>query len=58
MYKGHIDKAKQEQDQGGEMGLAVVQGTGGEKMEKTVLEQQFKNVKKNKKDSRTQTTVW
>ena len=39
-YKGHMDKTKGE----GEMGLAGVGWRGGEKMQTTVIEQQFKNI--------------
>ena len=40
MYKGPMDKAKGGQDKGWEVGMAVVEESGGEKMETTVREQQ------------------
>ena len=40
MYKGHMDKAKGGQDQEWEVGMPGVGGSGGGKMETTVLEQQ------------------
>ena len=49
MYKGHIDKTKWGQDQGWEVGMAGVKGSGGGKMETTILEQQWKNVGKKSK---------
>ena len=39
-YKGHMDKTKGEWNQGWEVGMAGVGGSGGEKMETTTLEQQ------------------
>ena len=39
-YKGHIDKTKGRWDQGREMGMVGVVGSGGENMKTTVLEQQ------------------
>ena len=39
-YKGHMDKTKEGQDQGWGVEMAGVEGSGGEKMETTVLEQQ------------------
>ena len=39
-YKGHMDKTKGGWDPGGAVGMAGVEGRGGEKMETTVLEQQ------------------
>ena len=46
MYKGPMDKAKWEKDWGLEVGMAGVRGTGGGKMETTVLEQQYKKTPK------------
>ena len=46
-YKGHMDKTKMGGDQGRDMGMAGVGGSGGEKMQTTVLEQQFKKIKRN-----------
>ena len=46
MQKGHTDKAKGGQDQGWEVGMGGAEESGGGKMGKTVLEEQFK-----KKDS-------
>ena len=40
VYKGHMDKTKGGQDKGWEVGMAGVEGSGGEQMETTVLEQQ------------------
>ena len=40
MYKGPMNKTKGGQDQGWEVGMAGEQGSGGGKMETTVLEQQ------------------
>ena len=39
MYKVHMDKAKGGYDQGWEVGMAGVGGSGGGEMEITVLEQ-------------------
>ena len=39
-YKGHMDKTKRVWKQGREVGMARVRGSGGEKMQTTVLEQQ------------------
>ena len=39
-YKGYMDTTKGGWDQGWEVGMAGVEGRGGEKMETTVLEQQ------------------
>ena len=39
MCKGHMDKTKGEWDQGWEVGMAGVGGSGGRKMQTTVLEQ-------------------
>ena len=39
-YKGHIDKTKEGWKQGREVGLAGMRGSGGEKMQTTVIEQQ------------------
>ena len=41
MYKGQMDKTKEGQDQGWEVGMARVRRSGGGKMETTVLEQKF-----------------
>ena len=41
MYKGHMDKTKGVQDQEWEVEMAGVEGSGGGKMETTVLEQKF-----------------
>ena len=41
MYKGHMDKAKGGWDQGWEVGMAGLRGSGGGKTETTVLEQQY-----------------
>ena len=49
MYKGHMDKAKWGYDKEWEVGMAGVEGSGGGKMETTVLEQQFKKKRKKKK---------
>ena len=49
MNKGHMDKTKGEWNQGWEVGMAGVGGSGRGKMETTVLEQQLKNVKRIKK---------
>ena len=38
MYKRHMDKAKVGLDQGWKVGMTGVGGSGGEKMETTVLE--------------------
>ena len=40
MYKGHRDKTKGGQDQGWEVGMAGMAGSGEGKMETTVLERQ------------------
>ena len=40
MYKGHVEKAKEGKDGGWEAGMAGGGGSGREKMETTVLEQQ------------------
>ena len=39
-YKGHMDKTKGQSDQGREVGMAGVRGSGEWKMKKNVLEQQ------------------
>ena len=39
-YKGHRDKTKGGSDQGWEVGMAGVGGSGGGKMETTLFEQQ------------------
>ena len=52
MYKGHMDLTKEGQDQGQEVGMAGVEGSVGEKMETTVLEQQLKNLKKKRERER------
>ena len=39
-YKGHMDKTKGGWDQGREVGMAGVGGSGGGKMQTTRLEQQ------------------
>ena len=46
MYKGNMDKAKGGWDWGWEVGMAGVGGSGGGKMETTVLEQQLKKERK------------
>ena len=43
-YKGHMDEIKEGWDQGLEVGMVGVGGSGGRKMETTALEQQ-KNIK-------------
>ena len=40
-----MDKAKEGQDQGWEVGMAGVEGSSRGKMETTVLEQQYKKTK-------------
>ena len=39
-YKGHMDKTKGGWNQGREVGMAGVGGSGGGKMQTTILEQQ------------------
>ena len=39
-YEGHMDKNKVVWNQGREVGMAGVEGSGGGKRQKTVLEQQ------------------
>ena len=39
MYKGHMDKTKEGSDQGWEVGMAGVRGSGRGEMETTILEQ-------------------
>ena len=52
MYEGHTDKAKGDRFQGGRQGwVGRVGGCGGVKMEKTILEQQFKKYKKKRERS-------
>ena len=50
MYKGHMDKAKGGRFEGGRWGEVRWGRPGGVKMETTVLEQQKKNEKKQKKE--------
>ena len=40
MYKGHMDKAKEGQDRGWEVGMGGVGKSGGRKMETTIFEHQ------------------
>ena len=40
VYKGHMDKAKGGSDRGWEVRMAGVEGSGGGKIETTVLEKQ------------------
>ena len=42
MYKGHLDKTKGGKIKGGEWGWLGRRGSGGRKMETTVLEKQLK----------------
>ena len=52
MYKGNVDETKWGQDQGWEVGMAGVRGSGEGKMETTVLEQQFKKCEKIKQKTK------
>ena len=45
-YKGHIEKTKRGWNQGREMGMAGLEGSGWGNMQETVLEQQLNNNKK------------